>query len=66
MVNDQELRVYLIVLAGAWTIFALNLVYSAGCEWGDATKSERPLPERFVRLGEISKELGVTVRWEAE
>ncbi len=37
-----------------------------GCEWGDSTKIERPLPERFVRLGEISKELGVTVRWEAE
>ena len=37
-----------------------------GCEWGDATKIERPLPERFVRLGEISKELGVTVRWEVE
>ena len=37
-----------------------------GCEWGDATKIERPLPERFVRLGEISKELGVTVRWEDE
>ena len=37
-----------------------------GCEWGDSTKIERPLPERYVRLGEISKELGVTVRWEAE
>ena len=37
-----------------------------GCEWGDSTKIERPLPERFVRLGEISKELGVKVRWEAE
>ena len=37
-----------------------------GCEWGDSSKIERPLPERFVRLGEISKELGVTVRWEAE
>ena len=37
-----------------------------GCEWGDLTKIDRPLPERFVRLGEISKELGVTVRWEAE
>ena len=37
-----------------------------GCEWGDSTKIERPLPERFVRLGDISKELGVTVRWEAE
>ena len=37
-----------------------------GCEWGDSTKIERPLPERYVRLGDISKELGVTVRWEAE
>jgi large subunit ribosomal protein L13 len=37
-----------------------------GCEWGDSTNIERPLPERYVRLGEISKELGVTVRWEAE
>ena len=37
-----------------------------GCEWGDSTKIARPLPERFVRLGEISKELGVKVRWEAE
>ena len=39
---------------------------SDGCEWGDSTKIDRPLPERFVRLGEISKELGVKVRWEAE
>lgn len=37
-----------------------------GCEWGDSTQIDRPLPERFVRLGEISKELGVKVRWEAE
>ena len=37
-----------------------------GCEWGDSTKIDRPLPERYVRLGEISKELGVKVRWEAE
>ena len=37
-----------------------------GCEWGDSTKIDRPLPERFVRLGEISKELGVKVRWEVE
>ena len=37
-----------------------------GCEWGDSTNIDRPLPERFVRLGEISKELGVKVRWEAE
>ena len=38
VVNDQELRVYLLVLAGAWTIFALNLVYSAGWEWSDALR----------------------------
>ena len=37
-----------------------------GCEWGDSSKIERPLPQRFVRLGEISKELGVNARWEAE
>ena len=37
-----------------------------GCEWGDSSKIERPLPERFVRLSDISKELGVTARWEAE
>lgn len=37
-----------------------------GCEWGDSTQIDRPLPQRFVRLGEISKELGVKVRWEAE
>ena len=37
-----------------------------GCEWGDSINIERPLPERFVRLGDISKELGVKVRWEAE
>ena len=37
-----------------------------GCEWGDSSKLERPLPDRFVRLGDISKELGVTVRWEVE
>ncbi|MBN17665.1 MAG: 50S ribosomal protein L13 [Candidatus Thermoplasmatota archaeon] len=37
-----------------------------GCEWGDDSKIERPLPERFVRLGEISKELGVNARWEVE
>jgi len=38
-----------------------------GCEWGDSSKIERPLPERFVRLGEISKELGVdSSRWSGE
>ncbi len=38
VVNDQELRVYLLVLAGAWAIFAANLVYSAGWGWGDALR----------------------------
>ena len=38
VVNDQELRVYLLVLVGAWSIFALNLVYSAGWEWSDALR----------------------------
>ena len=38
VVNDQELRVYLMVLVCAWTIFTLNLVHSAGWEWGDAVR----------------------------
>jgi len=38
VINDQELRVYLMVLAGAWSIFALNLVYSADWEWSDALR----------------------------
>jgi len=38
VVNDQELRVYFLVLAGAWAIFAINLVNSAGWEWGDALR----------------------------
>ena len=38
VINDQELRVYLVVLAGAWAIFALNLVHSAGWEWGEAIR----------------------------
>jgi trk system potassium uptake protein TrkH len=38
VVNDQELRVYLFVLAGAWAIFAFNLVHSAGWAWGDALR----------------------------
>ncbi len=38
VINDQELRVYLMVLAGAWAVFALNLVHSAGWEWGDALR----------------------------
>jgi len=38
VINDQELRVYLMVLAGAWAIFAINLVHSAGWAWGDALR----------------------------
>ena len=38
VINDQELRVYLLVLAGAWTVFAINLVQGAGWEWGDAIR----------------------------
>ncbi|MDE0707679.1 MAG: TrkH family potassium uptake protein, partial [Candidatus Poseidoniales archaeon] len=38
VVNDQELRVYFLVLAGAWAIFTINLVHSAGWEWGDALR----------------------------
>ena len=35
-----------------------------GHEWGDTSKIERPLPDRFVRLGDISKHLGAkTSRW---
>lgn len=38
-----------------------------GCAWGDATNFERPLPQRFVRLGDISSELGVDAsRWGGE
>jgi trk system potassium uptake protein TrkH len=38
VVNDQELRVYIFVLVGAWAIFAINLVHSAGWEWGNALR----------------------------
>ena len=38
VINDQELRVYILVLVGAWAIFAINLVHSAGWEWGDALR----------------------------
>ncbi len=38
VINDQELRVYLLVLTCAWAIFAINLVHSAGWEWGDALR----------------------------
>ncbi|MEE3083739.1 MAG: TrkH family potassium uptake protein [Candidatus Thermoplasmatota archaeon] len=38
VINDQELRVYLLVLACAWSIFAINLVHSAGWEWGEAIR----------------------------
>ena len=35
-----------------------------GHEWGDTSKIDRPLPDRFVRLGDISKHLGAkTSRW---
>ena len=35
-----------------------------GHEWGDTTKIDRPLPDSFVRLGDISKHLGAkTSRW---
>ena len=38
-----------------------------GCKWGDASPIERPLPERFVRLSDISKELGAkSTRWGGE
>ncbi|MEE2812163.1 MAG: TrkH family potassium uptake protein [Candidatus Thermoplasmatota archaeon] len=38
VINDQELRVYLLVLTCAWVIFAINLVHSAGWAWGDAIR----------------------------
>ena len=38
VINDQELRVYIMVLAGAWAVFALNLVHGAGWDWGDAIR----------------------------
>ena len=38
VINDQELRVYIMVLAGAWAVFAINLVHGAGWEWGDAIR----------------------------
>ena len=35
--------------------------------WGDTDSIERPLPLKFVRLGEISSSLGVDAsRWEGE
>ena len=35
-----------------------------GHQWGDTSKIDRPLPDRFVRLGAISKHLGAkTSRW---
>ncbi len=38
-----------------------------GHSWGDTTGIDRPLPLKFVRLGEISSALGVdSTRWEAE
>ena len=38
VINDQELRVYIMVLGAAWAVFALNLVHGAGWEWGDALR----------------------------
>ncbi|MDP6905799.1 MAG: TrkH family potassium uptake protein [Candidatus Thalassarchaeaceae archaeon] len=38
VINDQELRVYLLVLLCAWALFAINLVSSAGWEWGEALR----------------------------
>ncbi len=38
-----------------------------GHEWGDSSKVDRPLPNRFVRLGEVSAALGVdATRWGGE
>ena len=38
-----------------------------GHQWGDTSKIERPLPLKFVSLGEISEALGVdSTRWGAE
>ena len=38
-----------------------------GHAWGDTSGIERPLPLKFVRLGEISSSLGVdATRWEGE
>ena len=38
-----------------------------GHDWGDTGAIERPLPLKFVRLGEISSSLGVDAsRWEGE
>ena len=38
-----------------------------GHAWGETTGIDRPLPLKFVRLGEISSALGVdSTRWEAE
>ena len=36
--KDQELRVYLFVLAAAWVVFAGNLVHNAGWSWGPALR----------------------------
>jgi hypothetical protein len=35
-----------------------------GHKWGDTTALDRPLPVKFVRLGDISSSLGVdATRW---
>ena len=35
-----------------------------GMAWAEEPTLERPLPELYVRLGEISRVLGATTRWE--
>ncbi len=38
-----------------------------GHAWGDSSSFERDLPQKFVRLGEISKHLGIdSRRWGGE
>ena len=38
-----------------------------GHHWGDTSNIEKPLPLKFVRLGDISEALGIdSTRWSAE
>jgi hypothetical protein len=38
-----------------------------GYVWGDSSSFDRDLPQKFVRLGEISEHLGIdSTRWEGE
>ena len=38
-----------------------------GHAWGDSSSFDRDLPQKFVRLGEISEHLGIdSTRWEGE